>query len=77
MSGMRIGRKCAETPRTAGRCPCAIERLNSAYMYSSGKYAGVARDQATTVRATALMRTSAVSGATATRTATVRMATRG
>jgi GT2 family glycosyltransferase len=46
-------------------------------MYSSGKYAGLARDQATSVRATVLTRTIAVSGAMATRTATVRMATMG
>ena len=48
---MSNGRKCDGTPRTAGRCPLAIERLNDEYMYSSGKcQAGVARDQATSVR---------------------------
>jgi hypothetical protein len=46
-------------------------------MYSSGKNAGLARDQATSVRATALTTTRTVIGAMATRTATVRIVTRG
>jgi hypothetical protein len=74
---MRSGRKCDGTPRTAGRCPLAIERPNSEYMYSSGKYAGLARDHATSVRTTALTMTSIVIGAMATRTATARTAKRG